>query len=89
MSFSNTDGWNSFLRLVRFVTAYTLVVVTLLYLLPMAAAHIEQKYDALSRSARFLSVLGFFVIIGAWYVIGQRDRWRRGAQPHTQGRSWR
>jgi hypothetical protein len=71
---------NSLLKLLRFLAWYGVAVVTLFYLLPIAALLIEVQYEALSGSARFFSIIGIFLVIAIWQVIDLRDRWRRAPQ---------
>jgi len=73
------EGWNSFMKLVRFLTVYGLVVVAVFYLLPIAGLILENHYEALSSTARFFSVIGFFAVVTAWHVVSTRDRWRQTA----------
>ena len=68
------DGWNSLLRLLRFLFWYGLAVAALLYLLPSAGLLLEQHYEALSSTVKFFSVLGLFAVIGAWQILSIRDR---------------
>jgi hypothetical protein len=71
------EGWNSLLRLLRFLLWYGTAVAVVLYVLPMAGAFLESQYESLSSSARFIAVIGFFAVVAAWQVIGRRDRLRR------------
>lgn len=68
------DGWNSLLRLLRFLFWYGLAIAALLYLLPAAGLLLEQHYEALSSTVKFFSVLGLFAVIGAWQILSIRDR---------------
>jgi hypothetical protein len=40
----------------------------------------ESQYEALSNAAKFISILGFFSVIGAWQIISMRDRRRRSVE---------
>ena len=71
------ESWNEFTKLVRFLAVYGLVVAAIFYLLPIAGLILEDHYEALSSTARFFSVLGFFAVVTAWHVLSTRDRWRR------------
>jgi hypothetical protein len=68
------DSWKS---LLRFLTWYGLAVAAILYLLPWAGQWVEQHYDALSSTARLISVIGFFIAVGAWQVLQMRRRSRQ------------
>ena len=71
-------GWqDSVIRLLRFVFWYSIGVLGLLYVLPAAGVFLEAKYESLGNTARFASVLGFFVVVACWHVLETRDRWRR------------
>jgi hypothetical protein len=68
------DSWKS---LLRFLTWYGLAVAVILYLLPWAGQWVEQHYDALSSTARIISVAGFFIVVGAWQALQVRRRSRQ------------
>ena len=68
------NAWQSLVKLFRFLAWYGAVVVALFYLAPMAGLFLEDQYEAMSSTAKFISVLGFFVVIGAWQIIRQRER---------------
>ena len=68
------DSWKS---LLRFLTWYGLAVAAILYLLPWASQWVEQHYDALSSTARLISVIGFFIAVGAWQLLQMRRRSRQ------------
>lgn len=70
------NGWNSLLKLFRFLVWYGIAVAAIFYLLPLAGLFLENQYEAMSNAARFFSVIGFFVVIGVWQIMGLRDRWR-------------
>ena len=74
------NGWNSFLKLFRFLAWYGIAVVTLFYLLPIVGLIVEVQYDKLSSAAKFFAVIGFFLVAGSWQVLSMRDRWRDSAQ---------
>ncbi len=82
MKQSMIAGWNSFLKLFRFLAWYGVAVVTIFYLLPISGLMLEAQYEALSGTVRFFAVLGFFLVVGAWQVLSMRDRWR---QPQLAG----
>jgi hypothetical protein len=68
------ESWKSLLKLFRFLFWYGIAVTAILYLLPMAAVAVEDRYAAMSSTVRLFSVFGFFVAIGAWQVMSMRDR---------------
>lgn len=68
------EGWKNFLRLFRFLFWYAVSVTAVLYLLPMAAQVAESRYEAMSSTVRFFSVIGLFAVVGTWQVINTRDR---------------
>lgn len=79
MKKSLENGWNSFLKLFRFLAWYGVAVVTLLYLLPIVGLLMEVQYDLMSSTAKFFSVIGFIVVVSAWYIANTRDRLRANA----------
>ena len=70
------NGWNSFLKLFRFLAWYGIGVITFFYLLPIAGLILESHYETLSSVARFSAVVGFFIVVGAWQVVSMRERRR-------------
>jgi len=72
-------GWQSFLRLARFLIWYGLFVTAVFFLLPFAGRMMEAQYETLSSTTRFFSMIGFFAVVVAWQVMSTRDRWRAGA----------
>lgn len=80
MKKSLIDGWNSFLKLFRFLVWYGVGVVTIFYLLPVIGLMVEVQYDMLSNAAKFLAIIGIFLVAGAWQIISVRDRWRAQEQ---------
>jgi len=80
MKKSLIDGWNSFLKLFRFLAWYGVGVVTIFYLLPVVGLMVEVQYDMLSNVAKFLAIIGMFLVAGAWQMISVRDRWRTQEQ---------
>ena len=73
---SLVNGWNSLLKLFRFLAWYGVGVVTIFYLLPIIGLMVEVQYDQLSSSAKFLAVIGLFLVAGVWQIISMRDRTR-------------
>ena len=80
MKKSLIDGWNSFLKLFRFLAWYGVGVVTIFYLLPVVGMMVEVQYDMLSNAVKFLAIIGIFLVAGAWQMISVRDRWRTQEQ---------
>ena len=80
MKKSLIDGWNSFLKLFRFLVWYGVGVVTIFYLLPVVGLMVEVQYEMLSNAAKFLAIIGIFLVAGAWQIISVRDRWRTQEQ---------
>lgn len=80
MKKSLIDGWNSFLKLFRFLAWYGVGVVAIFYLLPVVGLMVEVQYDMLSNAAKFLAIIGIFLVAGAWQMISVRDRWRTQEQ---------
>ena len=76
MKNSLINGWNSFLKLFRFLAWYGVGVVIIFYLLPIVGLMVEVQYDLLSSSAKFIAVIGLFLVAGAWQIISMRDRSR-------------
>jgi hypothetical protein len=74
MRSARVESWKSLLKLLRFLFWYGIAVTAVLYLLPMAAVAVEDRYAAMSSTARLFCVIGFFVVIGAWQVMSMRDR---------------
>ena len=68
------DVLDSLLRLFRFIAWYALVLVVVFYLLPPLALFLEGRFDTLSSSLKFFSVIGFFIVVGAWQILDRRDR---------------
>ena len=73
MKYTILDSWKS---LLRFLTWYGLAVAAILFLLPWIGHWVEQHYEAMSSTARFISVSAFFIAVGAWQVIQMRGRSR-------------
>lgn len=76
MSKQSEKRWSSFLNLFRFLVIYGAGVVSLLYLLPIIGLFVEHQYETLSSIAKFFSVIGFFLVVGAWQIVTIRDRLR-------------
>jgi hypothetical protein len=73
------NGWNSFLKLFRFLAWYGVGVVTIFYLLPIVGLMVEVQYDLLSSAAKFIAVIGLFLVAGAWQIMSMRDRQRESS----------
>ena len=80
MKKSLIDGWNSLLKLFRFLAWYGVGVVAIFYLLPVVGLMVEVQYDMLSNAAKFIAIIGIFLVAGAWQMISVRDRWRTQEQ---------
>ena len=80
MKKSLVNGWNSLLKLLRFLAWYGVAVVTLFYLLPIAGLVLETQYETMSSAAKFFSVIGFFMVIVTWQALSIRDRMRASVQ---------
>ena len=76
MKNSLSNGWNSFLKLFRFLAWYGIAVISIFYLLPIVGLMVEVQYDLLSSSAKFFAIIGLFLVTGAWQIMSMRDRWR-------------
>jgi len=74
------NGWNSFLKLFRFVIWYAFGVAAIFYALPLAGQFVEGKYDAMSSATKIFAVIGFFLVVGAWQILSRRDRLRKSLQ---------
>ena len=76
MNNATVEGRKSLLKLFRFLLWYAIAVAAVLYLLPMAAQMLEDRYEAMSSAIRLLSVLGFFAAVGVWQLmsIGKRRK---------------
>lgn len=69
-------AWRSILRLVRFLAWYAAGVATLFYLLPKGGLFLQAQYESMGGTMKFAAVVGFFLLIAAWHVLGRRDRMR-------------
>jgi hypothetical protein len=74
MKKSLINGWNSFLKLFRFMAWYGVAVVALLYVLPVVGLLTEMQYDLVSSTAKFFAVIGSIVVISTWHIMNTRDR---------------
>jgi hypothetical protein len=79
MKKSLMEGWQGFLKLLRFLIGYGVFVAVVFYLLPIAGHLLEARYETLSSTTRFFSVIGFFAVVAGWHVMNTRDRWRAPA----------
>jgi hypothetical protein len=66
--------WITFQKLFRFVVWYTIWIATVFYVLPRLGIFIEGKYDAMTNSVKFFSVIGFFAIIAVWHLAARKER---------------
>jgi hypothetical protein len=69
-----SNAWSSALKLFRFVFWYAAGVAGVFYLLPLIGVFVEGRYDAMTSSAKFLAVIGFFCVIGVWQIVSMKDR---------------
>ena len=76
MKHSLSNGWNSFLKLFRFLAWYGIAVISIFYFLPIVGLMVEVQYDLLTSSAKFFAIIGLFLVTGAWQIMSMRDRWR-------------
>ena len=76
MKHSLSNGWNSFLKLFRFLAWYGIAVISIFYFLPIVGLMVEVQYELLSSSAKFFAIIGLFLVTGAWQIMSMRDRWR-------------
>jgi hypothetical protein len=74
MKNSIVNAWISFLKLFRFVVWYTVGLAVIFYLLPKLGIFIEGKYDALTSSVKFFSLIGFLAIIAIWHLTALKNR---------------
>jgi hypothetical protein len=74
MKKSLVDGWNSFLKLFRFLAWYGVGVVTIFYLLPIVGLMVEVQYEMLSSATKFLAIIGVFLVTATWQILSKRDR---------------
>lgn len=68
------ENAKSVLRLIRFLFWYGIAVAGMFYLLPLAGALVESRYDELSGAAKLYSIIGFFGVVGAWQALAMRSR---------------
>lgn len=76
--------WQSFLRLIRFLTWYVAGVAALLFAMPIGARFLQAQYEDMSGTIKFAIVAGFFVVIAAWQLLGKRDRLRAELPNNSQ-----
>jgi len=70
MKSSFVDGWKNVLKLFRFLFWYGIAVAGMFYLLPLAGALLESRYDQMSGTAKLFSIVGFLGVVGSWYALG-------------------
>ena len=75
----------SLFRLIRFVVWYAVAVAALFYILPILGLFLEGRYDALSSSVKFFSVIGFFIVVAAWQIRGHKERISSSVRPRNHG----
>ena len=84
---SDDQGWRGFLRLCRFMAWYGVGVALLIFGLPRIALLAQQHYESLGTGVRFFSVIGFFAVVAAWYIAGQRGRLTFRSRGRRRGQS--
>lgn len=65
---------DSLRRLFRFLLWYGAALCILLFILPAAGLLLERHYEALSSTAKLVSVLGVVGVIAAWQILRARKR---------------
>ncbi len=68
------NAWISFLKLFRLVVWYTVGIAVIFYLLPRLGIFVEGKYDTLTSSVKFFSLIGFLAIIAIWHLTALKNR---------------
>jgi len=68
MKFAIVEAGHSVFKLLRFLFWYAVAVAGVLYMLPLAASHLQEQYDALNSVARLLALVGLFVVIAIWQI---------------------
>ena len=71
------EGFNSLVRLARFVAWYAIALGVLFYAAPAAASWLEGAYESMSLLARFSAVLVFIGAVGLWQYISMQRREQR------------
>lgn len=84
---SDHQAWRGFLRLCRFLTWYGIGVALLIFGLPRFAVLAQQHYESLSAGVRFFAVIGFFAVVAAWHIAGQRERLIHRSRARRRGGS--
>ena len=77
MNSSFVDGCKNVLKLFRFLFWYGIAVAGMFYLLPLAGALLESRYDEMSGTAKLFSIIGFLGVVGSWHALGARQRAKR------------
>lgn len=67
------NAWRSLPGLFKFLFWYGAIVAALFYLAPLAGLYLEHQYEAMSGTARFVSVLVLLVVIGAWKIAAKHE----------------
>ena len=68
MKYAIVEAIHSVLKLLRFLFWYAIAVAGVLYVLPLAAIHLQEQYDALNSVARLLALVGLFLVIAIWQI---------------------
>jgi hypothetical protein len=74
------DMLSSLARLMHFVFWYAIAVAAVFYLLPIMGLFLEGRYDAMSSAVKFFSVIGFFIVVAAWQIVGHKERIKSSIQ---------
>ena len=77
MDSSYVNGWKNILKLFRFLFWYGIAVAGMFYLLPLAGALLENRYDEMSGTAKIFSLIGFLGVVGSLHALGARHRLQR------------
>ena len=80
MKNSVIDSWKSAFRLVNFVAWYLIIIVGAFYLLPMIGLYLEDRYDALAKPAKLISIISFFAAIAWWQIKSQSAKIKDSVQ---------
>jgi len=76
----------SLARLFQFVIWYIIAVAAVFYLLPIVGLFLGGRYDAMSSSIKFFSIIGFFIVVAVWQVSSHQKRIKSSMQQRHHGR---
>lgn len=80
MKYRMVEAWKSFLKLFRFVVWYVIAVAAAFYALPVIGLFLEDKYDVLSSSVKWFTILGFFAVVAMGQLLSRFGRQRSPVQ---------